>query len=125
MPSVYRESLEYKWYEAGDALGLRHGAMPPFNTDNQGRVTLAAGEVFCRYSDDDGKSLCHDRHKFSSIGALKKHIRSAHHSIVAESHPGGLNTRDDRLTFEYWRNVYLLTHGTEAVPETPRKAKAV
>ncbi|KAI1174389.1 hypothetical protein F4777DRAFT_580075 [Nemania sp. FL0916] len=125
MPSVYRQSMGYKWYDGGDAQGLRQGGLPAFNTDNQGRITLSAGELFCRCPGDDGKTLCNNRNKFSSLGALKKHIRGAHQCDVAVSHPGGLTVRDDRLTYEYWRDIYKLAHGTDAVPETPRKAKAV
>ncbi|KAI0459246.1 hypothetical protein F5B21DRAFT_455987 [Xylaria acuta] len=125
MPSSYRDTPAYKWYIAGDDKGDRPRAMPPFNTDGQGRVVLSAGEVFCRVSEDGGETLCHDRHKFSSLGALKKHIRTAHEIEPADSHPGGLKARDDVLTAKYWKDIHTLSTGTAAEPQTPRKAKAV
>ncbi|KAI0861400.1 hypothetical protein F4860DRAFT_513871 [Xylaria cubensis] len=60
MPSTYRDTVPYKWYLAGDENGDRPHRMPAFNTDGQGRVMLAAGELFCRVSEDGGQTLCHD-----------------------------------------------------------------
>ncbi|KAI1753917.1 hypothetical protein F4782DRAFT_57231 [Xylaria castorea] len=125
MPSNYRKTVPYQWYLGGDAEGLRQHAMPAFHTDNQGRIVLGAGELFCRVSIDGGATLYMDRHKFSSLGALKKHIRTAHEIEVAESHSGGLTARDDQLTAKYWMDIYNLSNGTTAKPAPPRKAKAV
>ncbi|KAI0398837.1 hypothetical protein F4802DRAFT_611349 [Xylaria palmicola] len=127
MPSRYRQQPEYQWYERGDANGMRPAAMPAFNIDNasQNRVIFGAGELYCRFSNDDGVTLCRDRHRWSSMGALKKHVRDAHEVAVAESHPGGLKAKDDLAMIEYWANIYKLSHGTAAEVATPRKAKAV
>ncbi|KAI1291450.1 hypothetical protein F5Y03DRAFT_403249 [Xylaria venustula] len=124
-PSNYRDTNAFKWYKDGEPGNLRRHACPPFNTDGQGRILLAAGERYCRYAEDDGQTLCFLRKRFSSTGALKKYIRAAHQAECAESHPGGLSSRDDQLTARYWQNIFDLANGTVAEPQTPRKAKAV
>ncbi|KAI1157527.1 hypothetical protein F5B18DRAFT_657577 [Nemania serpens] len=125
MPSQYRNTPHYQWYLRGDAEGKRAEGVPAFNMDNQGRVVLAAGELFCRVSIDEDQTLCMVRHKFSSLGALKKHIRQAHDIQPAESHPGGLTSREDQAAAKYWREVHDFSNGTTAEPQAPRKTKAV
>ncbi|KAI1818001.1 hypothetical protein GGS20DRAFT_426866 [Poronia punctata] len=125
MPSRYRDTEAYKWYLAGAQDGKRARNLPAFNTDGQGRVVLAVGEVFCRVSDDGGRTLCHDRHKHSSGGALKKHIRTGHELEVAPSVPGGLTMKDDQATMRYWDNIKRMADGEDLVLQTPRKAKAI
>ncbi|KAI1203350.1 hypothetical protein F5X97DRAFT_318484 [Nemania serpens] len=125
MPSQYRKTPSYQWYLRGDAEGNRPPGMPAFNIDDQGRVVLAAGELFCRVSVDRHQTLCMDRHKFSSLGALKQHIRDAHEMQPAGSHAGGLTAREDQATAKYWKDVYDFSNGAAAEPRAPRKTKVV
>ncbi|RWA04892.1 hypothetical protein EKO27_g10214 [Xylaria grammica] len=68
------------------------------------------------------------RHKFSSLGALKKHISTSHDTAVAKSHPGGLTSKDDQATASKENIGRVFTaffNDTIAEPETLRKARAV
>ncbi|KAI1116378.1 hypothetical protein F5Y14DRAFT_80911 [Nemania sp. NC0429] len=66
-----------------------------------------------------------DRHRFSSLGALKKHIRKAHNVQPAESYAGGLSAREDQATAKYWKDMHNYIKGTAGEPYAPRKMKAV
>ncbi|KAI0968114.1 hypothetical protein F4678DRAFT_443319 [Xylaria arbuscula] len=43
MPSNYRSTNAYQWYDQGDPRKLRRRACPAYNTGGQGRVLLTAG----------------------------------------------------------------------------------
>lgn len=84
------------------------------------------------------------KRKWSSLGALKKHITNDHKIEVAPSHSGALKGDADRETnstsfpnhfyFDhiltlvipgFYRNMKLLATGTDTSLNTPRKTKAI
>lgn len=44
---------------------------------------------------------------------------------MAPSHHGGLSSKDDQATAKFYKDLYDMSHGTVANPQTPRKPKAV
>ncbi|EON96177.1 hypothetical protein UCRPA7_8332 [Phaeoacremonium minimum UCRPA7] len=125
MPSNYRTTAAFKWYEQGAADGMRPSRLPEYETDGQGRVQVAVGEKYCRASDDDGETLCPNRKAWSSLGALKKHIKVAHGLEVAPSVQGSLTSFEDNKMAKFYRDMYRLATGEDVELSTPRKAKAV
>ncbi|KAI1170822.1 hypothetical protein F4777DRAFT_91116 [Nemania sp. FL0916] len=124
MGSQYYNTPAYQWYLRGDADGLRPPRMPAFKTDHEGRIALAVGELFCRVSEDDGNTLCRDRRKFSSVAALKRHIREAHQLEPVKGISGRMTNREDELTAQYWKDIYDVSNGfaAEREPDPPRRA---
>lgn len=73
------------------------------------------GEIYCRFSQDGGITLCQDvcmslpqrftcypnttqKHKWSSMSALKKHFRDTHGMESApQSRNGSLSSREDQF----------------------------
>ncbi|KAI0145566.1 hypothetical protein GGR57DRAFT_506760 [Xylariaceae sp. FL1272] len=124
MRNSYRQTPEFSWYIAGDANGDRCDGLPPHTPDDNDRITLAAGEVFCRVATDNGTSLCKTRHKFSSRSALAKHIIEVHDINVNERRAGALSKPDSQAAARFYQHMYQLAHNQAVEVETPRKAKA-
>ncbi|KAK2031152.1 hypothetical protein LX32DRAFT_637479 [Colletotrichum zoysiae] len=136
MPSTYRYTDGYRWYSEGNE---RPSGLVSYEVDEQGRVIIAAGEVWCRVafdwrevpSDDPNGTpkreaiLCHDAHRWSSLGALKKHIKEAHELEVAPSAAGGLSSADDQKTSRFYNGLHRLSKGMKVNLVTPRKARAI
>ncbi|KAK2013282.1 hypothetical protein LZ32DRAFT_604570 [Colletotrichum eremochloae] len=136
MPSMYRNTAGYRWYSDGNE---RPNGLVSHETDDQGRVIIAAGEVWCRVavkwsevpSDNPNdpperkETLCFDRHLWSSLGALKKHLKEAHDLEVAPSAAGSLKAADDQKAAIFYDALYKLSQGIKVELNTPRKANAI
>ncbi|KAF4464497.1 hypothetical protein FALBO_8665 [Fusarium albosuccineum] len=86
--TVY-DSPAYKEYITG-ADGCRWPNEIPFERDEQGRVCLPQGEVFCRMPAlPGGNSLCENNTRFSTTTNLKVHIKGFHKAEVFPTRAGG------------------------------------
>ncbi|KAK2036442.1 hypothetical protein LZ31DRAFT_561133 [Colletotrichum somersetense] len=136
MLSTYRYTDGYRWYSEGNK---RPSGLISYEVDDQGRVIIAAGELWCRAafdwrevpSDEPNGSpkreaiLCLDAHRWSSLGALKKHIKEAHELEVAPSAAGALSSAEDQRTAAFYDGLHRLFQGMKVNLVTPRKARAI
>ncbi|KAI1260574.1 hypothetical protein F5Y18DRAFT_432131 [Xylariaceae sp. FL1019] len=113
----YKRTPEYLWYIARDASGNRCDGLPPHISVDNVRMELGRGELFCRVGNGDG-TLCKDNQKFRSRAFLSRHITSVHFLHVIKIPPGSLSAEGDRMTAEFYRNMYQFAHG-QAVAVVP------
>lgn len=117
----YRITDTYKWYE-NKKRNIRRSTLPPFEMDDQGRVFIAAGEVYCRFSSEhDPGELCFLNKKFSNRSSLVRHIKTRHGADPAPTRMGALSGSHDDETFRFYRGLRHLANGNPADLVTPKR----
>lgn len=117
----YRITDTYKWYE-NKKRNTRRSTLPPFEMDDQGRVFIAAGEVYCRFpSEHDPGELCFLNKKFSNRSSLVRHIKTRHGADPAPTRMGALSGPHDDETFRFYWGLRHLANGNPADLVTPRR----
>ncbi|KAH7328798.1 hypothetical protein B0I35DRAFT_404116 [Stachybotrys elegans] len=122
MPSVYRSTPAFLWY---NATSERPAGLPNYEIDGLGRVVMVAGEVFCRFHSAETGRICTDSHRWSSLGALKKHLRDAHKVAAAPSSAGSLSSAHDQKTADFYHDLKRRAEGEDVASSTPRKPQAI
>ncbi|KAK6196949.1 hypothetical protein LQW54_011034 [Pestalotiopsis sp. IQ-011] len=117
----YRVTDTYKWYE-NKKRNIRRSTLPPFEMDDQGRVFIAAGEVYCRFpSEHDLGELCFLNKKFSNRSSLVRHIKTRHGADPAPTRMGALSGSHDDETFRFYRGLRHLANGNPTDLVTPKR----
>ncbi|KAH6982467.1 hypothetical protein EDB80DRAFT_692026 [Ilyonectria destructans] len=136
MPRVKGFSLEqcaaYQEYVNGepgpDGAGTRKrwDREVAFHRDEQGRILVPLGELYCRMP-TTSKGLCHQNNMFTHTSNLKVHIRSCHKAEVGETHRGASSMEESIAAMKYWTAhlAYLKGNSQDLTVPTPQKGSQI
>ncbi|KAK1986413.1 hypothetical protein LZ30DRAFT_778332 [Colletotrichum cereale] len=114
--------VSYFWsHGTSEVEASRRSRIPPFEFDNDGKIKVAPGEVYCRVDCGDGY-LCHRTVRFAKRQSLVKHLLHAHGLEVVASANGALSRLDNQRQVQYYHNMKRLALGHATDLNTPEKA---